>query len=319
MRKIEKILLLLVSTLALNVVNAQQMPMFTNYGNSYSVINPGFFGMCEGVNANGIYRNQWTGFKDGITGEVVSPRTFLVSADLPLKALAGGIGISILKDQVGFENSVGVNLGYSYHLDLAAGTLGLGLSMSLNNRNVDFSNANALNQNDPAIPSGQQSDMLFDVNVGLFYLVPETFYVALSGTNLLESKGKALDGNATSSACFTGDRTLFLVAGYEYQFADPRFMLNPSLCAMTNFASSQFNVTARLWYNNKLNLGVNYRYQESVDILFGFKFKEIMITYAYDINTMGISVPGSHEVSVSYCFKLDMDKSPRIYRSIRYL
>ena len=71
MRKIEKILLLLVSTLALNVVNAQQMPMFTNYGNSYSVINPGFFGMSEGVNANGIYRNQWTGFKDGITGDTI--------------------------------------------------------------------------------------------------------------------------------------------------------------------------------------------------------------------------------------------------------
>ena len=65
--------------------------------------------------------------------------------------------------------------------------------------------------------------------------------------------------------------------------------------------------------------GVNYRYQESIDILVGFTIKGIQINYAYDINTMGLKLPGSHEVSISYNFKLDLEKQPRIYRSIRYL
>ena len=43
---------------------AQQAPMFTNYSNSYACVNPGFGGLNEGVNVMGIYRNQWTGFKD---------------------------------------------------------------------------------------------------------------------------------------------------------------------------------------------------------------------------------------------------------------
>jgi len=319
MHKIRRILFLMVGLMAIGVLRAQQVPIFTNYSNSYAIINPGYYGLSEGVNAMGIYRNQWSGFKDDVTGSVVSPVTFFASADLPVKVLRGGLGLSLMKDKLGFEDNIAVNLGYSYHLDLGSGTLGLGLALSLNNRSVDFSKAKPLNDNDPVIPSGEQSDMLFDINLGLFYMIPETFYVALSSTSLMEAKGKALEGKSSSSASFVGDRTFYLAAGYEYHFFNPKFMLNPSMLVLSDIASTQFNVSARLWYNNKICFGVNYRYQESIDLLVGFTIKGLQINYAYDINTMGLKLPGSHEVSVSYNFKLDLDKSPRIYRSIRYL
>ncbi|MBQ7532118.1 MAG: PorP/SprF family type IX secretion system membrane protein [Bacteroidales bacterium] len=310
----------MLSLLIINGLMAQQAPLFTNYSNSYAVINPGFYGMSEGVNAMATYRNQWTGFKDDVTGDVVNPRTFFVSADMPIKILGGGVGLSVMKDQLGFESNTAVNLGYSYHLDLGMGTLGMGLAFSFNNRSVDFSKAHPLNDNDPVIPSGQQSDMLFDFNFGLYYEVEEMFYIAASSTNLLERKGKALEGKSSSSASMVGDRTFYVMAGYEYQFvSDPRFVINPSVLMLSDIASTQFNASARLWYNNKFWFGVNYRYQESVDLLVGIVIKGIQISYAYDINTMGLKLPGSHEVSVSYNFKLDLDKSPRIYRSIRYL
>ena len=318
-KKVINILLFCFAVLAADVLEAQQVPIFTNYSNSYAIINPGYYGMSEGVNAMGLYRNQWTGFKDNVTGEVVSPVTFFASADLPIKVIGGGVGMSLMKDQLGFEDNIGVNLGYSYHLDLGMGTLGIGLAFSFNNRSVDFSKAKPLNDNDPVIPKGSQSDMLFDFNFGLFYMVPETFYVAVSTTSLLEAKGKALEGKASSSASFVGDRTLYLAAGYEYHFDNPKFMLNPSMLILSDIASTQFNIGSRLWYNNKFSFGVNYRYQESVDLLVGFVVKGVQVSYAYDINTMGLKLSGSHEVSVSYIFKLDLEKSPRIYRSIRYL
>lgn len=311
-------LLVFVVSAALDV-RAQQAPMFTNYADSYAVINPGFYGMSEGINAMGIYRNQWTGFKDDVTGQVVSPVTFLASADLPIKVLGGGVGLSLLKDQLGFENNIAVNLGYSYHLDVGPGTLGVGLAFSFDNRTVDFSKAKPLDDNDPVIPTKEQSDMLIDFNFGLYYLVPETFYVSLSTTNIMEAKGKALEGKSSSSASFVGDRTFYLAAGYEYQFFNPKFVLNPSMMLLSDIASTQFNIGARLWYNNKVSFGVNYRYQESIDLLVGFVIKGVHINYAYDINTMGLKLSGSHEVSISYNFKLDLDKQPRIYRSIRYL
>ena len=117
MHRIKHILFSVAVMLTAVAARAQQVPIFTNYSDSYAVINPGFYGLSEGVNAMGIYRNQWTGFKDDVTGEVVSPITFLASADLPVKALRGGLGLSLMKDKLGFEDNISVNLGYSYHLD----------------------------------------------------------------------------------------------------------------------------------------------------------------------------------------------------------
>lgn len=301
-----------------SVMLAQQAPMFTNYSNSYATVNPGFGGFSDGINVMGIYRNQWAGFKD-MDGNNVSPTTTLFSGDMPVPFLKGGASLSVMSDKIGFEDNVNINLGYSFHADLGAGKLGIGLALNMLNRSVDFSNFHPTVDNDPAIPQGDQSDMLIDANLGLFWQVPETFYVGLSVTNLFESKGKELSSSATSSASFVGDRTLYLMAGYEHQFSNPLFKLLPSMCIMSDIASTQFNVGTKLLYNNKVWGGINYRFQESVAAMVGFKFNDIHISYSYDINTMGLVVQGSHEICISYLFKMNLEKSPRIYHSIRYL
>ena len=318
MQKLRYILTIIIVAVS-GIMMAQQAPMFTNYSNSYASVNPGFGGLSEGVNIMGIYRDQWTGFKDNTYDVSVSPKTMLFSGDLPVKVLQGGATLSIMKDQIAYENNINVNLGYSFHMDLGGGTLGIGLAFNMLNRTVDFSQFHPNVENDPIIPAGEESDMLLDANFGLFWQVPETLYIGMSITNLFESKGKMLVENAGTTASFMGDRTFYLMAGYEYQFNNPVFVLLPSLCLMSDIASTQINAGAKLLYNEKVWFGLNYRYQESIAAMVGFKFKDVQISYSYDVNTMGIAVQGSHEVCVSYLFKMNLEKSPRIYRSIRYL
>ena len=317
MRKLRYIIMMIFVAIGSSLMS-QQAPMFTNYSNSYATVNPGFGGLSEGVNVMGIYRDQWTGFKD-MEGNAVAPNTMLFSGDMPIPLLRGGASLAIMKDQIGFEDNINVNMGYSFHLDLGGGTLGIGLALNMINRSVDFDKFIPTVDNDPALPKGEQDAMLVDANFGLFWQIPETFYVGLSATNLFESKGKELQSSSTSSASFVGDRTFYLMAGYEYQFNNPVFKLLPSMCIMSDIASTQFNVGTKLLYNNKVWGGINYRFQESIAAMVGFKFKDIQISYSYDINTMGLSVQGSHEICVSYLFKMDLEKSPRIYHSIRYL
>ena len=88
---------------------------------------------------------------------------------------------------------------------------------------------------------------------------------------------------------------------------------------MSDIASTQLNASMKMVYRDLFSLGVNYRPQESVGLMVGLTIKDITIAYAYDINTMGLNVPGSHEIGLSYCFKLDLDRTPRDYRSVRYL
>lgn len=299
---------------------AQQAPIFTNYTNSYAYANPGFAGLSEGINLLGLYRMQWSGFVDN-DGNAVAPQTFLLTGDMPIRKLHGGIEFSVMNDKLGFENNVNIGLGYSFHIDLGGSTLGVGLAGTLLNRTVDFSQLHPNQEGDPLISGlGEESDMLFDFNVGLFYQIPESFYIGFSVINVLESMGHALNDNNTSSASFTTDRTFYLFAGYPFQFEDvPSLTFVPSVSVMSDLASTQFNASARVVYNNLFTLGVNYRFQESVGLMAGLTIKNITVAYSYDINTMGLGLPGSHEIGLSYCFKLDLDRTPRDYRSVRYL
>jgi len=302
-------------------LRAQQQPIFTNYSNSYTYINPGFAGMSEGVNVLGLYRQQWAGFKDN-DGNDIAPTTYLISADMPFRVLHGGLSVSVLNDHIGFEDDTGLNLGYSFHLDLGGSTLGIGVAGTLCNRTVDFSQLTPGQDNDPILQSlGEQSDMLFDFNVGLFWQMPESIYIGVSALNVLESMTKALSDQNESSASFVNDRTFYAVAGYPFQIEDlPMFTFVPSVAAMTDISSWQLNVGAKVIYNNLFSLGVNYRPQESIGLTASLCIKDFTVGYAYDINMMGLGVvPGSHEISLGYCFKLDLDRTPRDYRSVRYL
>lgn len=300
-------------------IRAQQAPIFTNYNNSYTYINPGFAGLSDGVNVLGIYRQQWMGFTDA-DGHDIAPTTLLVTGDMPISALGGGISLSVLNDQLGFEKNTNVGLGYSYHIDMGGSTMGLGVSFSLLNRSVNFSQLVPGQTGDPLLSQlGEESGMLFDLSVGAFWQIPESFYLGVSAINLLNTTGKAL-GESQTAASFSTDRTLYFVAGYPFMFESlPAFKFIPSVNVMTNLSSAQLNAGAKVVYNDLLSLGVNYRPQESVGVTVGLTIKDFVLGYAYDINTMGHNIPGSHEIALSYCFKLDMNRTPRDYRSVRYL
>lgn len=301
-------------------LKAQQQPIFTNTSNSYAYINAGFAGMSEAVNVAGLYRQQWAGFQD-TDGNDIAPTTYLITADMPFRKLHGGLSVSALKDHIGFEDDTQLSLGYSFHLDLGGSTLGIGVAANICNRTVDFSALTPTHENDPLLQGlGEQSDMLFDLNVGLFWQIPESFYLGVSAVNVLESMTKALSEQTTTSASFVNDRTFYVVAGYPFGFEDlPLFTFVPSVAAMTDIASWQLNLGAKVVYSNVFSLGVNYRPQESIGLTAGLVIKDFTIGYAYDINTMGLGLPGSHEISLGYCFKLDLDRTPRDYRSVRYL
>ena len=319
MSKLKAIVLLAFMLLTLVGVRAQQAPIFTNYNNSYTYINPGFAGLSEGVNVLGLYRQQWAGFAD-TDGNDIAPTTLLITGDMPIRALGGGISFSVLNDQLGFEKNTNVGLGYSYHLDMGGSTMGIGLSVSLLNRSVNFGQLVPGQPGDPLLNQlGEESGMLVDLSAGFFWQIPESFYMGVSCINLLNTTGKSL-GESESAASFTTDRTLYFVAGYPFLFESmPAFKFVPSVNVMTNLSSAQLNAGMKVVYNDIFSLGVNYRPQESVGLTVGLTIKDFVLGYAYDINTMGYNIPGSHEIALSYCFKLDLDRTPRDYRSVRYL
>lgn len=295
----------------------QQAPMFTQYYSSFMFSNPAFAGMREGICVNGLYRQQWAGFKDA-NGDVVSPQDFLVSLDSPLKVLHGGIGGSIIQDKLGQQSDIILQIDYSFHLNLAIGTLGLGAGLIIDNRTIDGTKFDPVDDGDPILPTSNISDLRLDAAGGLFLSMPDRYFFGFSVTNIMETGFPKFD--PSGEAITSTDRTFYVTGGYNFIIpSNPLLEIEPSFFILSDLASTQYNVSAIVSYNDRFWTGLNYRFQESVDFIVGVRFGDIRVGYSYDWNTMSLGIPGSHEITLGYCFKIKGDRSKTTYKNTRYL
>jgi type IX secretion system PorP/SprF family membrane protein len=295
-------------------VFAQQPTLITHYMFTNMATNPAFAGGSGGINITGLVRQQWMGWKDS-DGSKSAPQTFLLTVDSPIRKLHGGLGGSISQDQIGAFKNVFLKLGYAYKMDAGSGALSFGLQGCLLNISYDGSKFKPIDENDPVLGTlEKKSDMLVDVGLGVFYKVPEVYYVGLSAENILQTKGK--------KTAYQLRRTYYLNGGYQYTIpSHPAFELLPSAQVMFDGAAFQLNLSTLVMYNNKFYGGLGYRLQDAVSVLAGVVIKGLQIGVAYDIGTSAMRKynNGGLEVMVNYCFKIDTDKFRKTYRNTRFL
>ncbi len=298
------------------------MSVFTQYQSTLLYSNPAYAGLNRGICITGQMRQQWAGFTDTQRGDNVSPQVYLLSIDSPVKVLHGGVGATIMQDNLadGLWKDIGLQFSYSFQTRLSFGTLGIGAGVNLINRNFDGSKFDPVTPGDNALITSQQGDLRADANFGLFLMNPDRYYVGLSVNNLLESTYKKLDPSGEDKGV-KNDRTYTLVGAYTFVLANPIFEIEPSVMILADAATAQYNLSAIVTYNDKFWGGLNARLGilESIGVIVGVNYKEFRIGYSYDINLMGLSVPGSHEVSLGYCFKIKGDRSRTSYKNTRYL
>ncbi len=301
---------------SLGSVQAQQEPQFTQQMFSKLNYNPGYAGMRNSICATGIMRQQWVGFVD-MENNSIGPKTYCFSIDMPIKVLHGGAGINIMQDQIGYFTQTNVDMGYSYHTTVGAGDLGIGVQAMFFNSMLDFSKFNAINKEDPLLiqRNGEESDMIFDANLGVYYQVPNEFWIGASIQNLVQSTGR--------NTLYKLARTYYLAGGYQIDFPTrPSIKLEPSIVMKTDMAFVQVDFNALVKYRDNFWGGLNYRFGDGLGLLFGLWWKDFKLGYSYDITTSKISVggsKGSHEIMLGYCFKFEFDRGIRTLRNTRYL
>ena len=307
--------LIIVFALHAGVSFGQQSSLITHYMFTNMATNPAYAGGSGGINITGLVRQQWMGWKDDTIITNSKPQTFLLTADSPIKMLHGGVGLSISQDQIGAFKNIIVKLGYAYRMEMWSGDLSFGLQGTLSNISYDGSKYNPVVDEDPVLqPKEKKSDMSIDMSLGVFYSVPDKYYVGLSAENILQTKGKKTG--------YQLRRTYYLNGGYQYILPNhPAFELLPSAQFMFDGAAFQLNASALLMYSNKFYGGLGYRLQDAVSILAGVIVKGVQIGVAYDISTSAMHSynSGGLEILVNYCFKIDTDKFRKSYRNTRFL
>ena len=286
---------------------------------NYMYYNPGYAGDGNEIEARGLLRSQWMGFEG-------APQTQTFSIDAPFKlfGIRNGVGVTIINDEIGNFQNIGLNFSYAYRRQMLQGEVGFGAGLDWTSHSFKgqwvFPDGGT---SDPWVPQNtEDKPMFFDMNLG-FYYSSENVYLSCSMRNLLQSQIKYSSTTAGAeikpSYCA---RQLFMGAGYEYQLANPLFTIKPNLFIATDFATTSFQLAGILTYSEKFYGGVAYKPIDAITFLAGISLPSgLEVAVSYDLTTSSIInySNGSFEVMLGYSFSLDRNKDNRKYKSVRFL
>ena len=295
--------------------SAQQDPQISQHMFNQLMINPGYAGNSGFINLQLLNRQQWVGFPG-------APVTTVFQIDTPLKLIGDedGLGFTVVKDAIGYENNVTFGLNYSYRFQLGQGLLGCGASLGLMNKNLkpgwsDSQGGDLVDGSDPALPKQEVNGILTDIGAGLYYR-HKKYYVSFSSLHItqpsfaFEEKGH-----------YSLKRHYYLTGGYNLEPNDDRFTVQPSFLLKSDGATFQLDLDLLVQYKQRFWGGLGYRHKDAVVVFLGFEMLNgLKIGYSYDVNTSVLSRynSGSHELFVSYALLLNKNRGQKS-KSVRFL
>lgn len=293
-------------------IYSQQDSQFTQYMYNTININPAYAGSRGVMSIFGLYRNQWVGL-DG------APVTMAGSFNTPIANSNIGLGLSVLKDEIGPSDETSISADISYSIPTSERfKLSFGVKATANLLNIDFSKLNIYNPTDPLFQNSVDNRFSPNVGAGLYFHSDKT-YLGLSVPNILETKH--FDQSSTSnSASFVATERMhyYFIAGHVFDLS-PSLQFKPAvLTKMVQGAPLQVDVSGNFLINEKLTLGVAYRWDAAISAMAGFQINDSwFIGYGYDLETtkLGNYNSGSHEIFLRYELFQNYDRviSPRFF------
>jgi type IX secretion system PorP/SprF family membrane protein len=272
---------------------AQQLPFTSQYMFNDYLINPAVGGSFDYMPVALSIRSQWAGLEG-------SPKTQFFSAHSKLGKKVG-VGGYVFKDEAGPINEQGVQLSYSYHLQVGEkSNLSLGLGGMLFSHSIATSKLKFDEPDDMALSNIKQNAVSPDASFGLLYY-SDNYKVGFSIPQIFQNN---LYDNLTSDNQNTLVRHYF-IHGEVIMNVNDKFDIAPGLLAkMVSGAPPQFDVNVKGFYNKKYWLGFSYRHEESIVAMIGMTYRKFQMGYSYDITMTDIGdySSGSHELYMALIF-----------------
>jgi type IX secretion system PorP/SprF family membrane protein len=300
-----------------NQLQAQQMPLLSEYMHSPALINPAMIGWEDLTAVTAAYRHQWTGLENNPITFALNFRHFDEQRNM---AFGGGL----THDQTGPTSFTGLNMQYAYHLKFKSEKRGsdkrhrlsIGLSLSANQYRLDGSKLKYNDIDDPLIVTSQATTILPDAGLGLFYY-NDLYYVGLSIPQLISMNVRFDSDNALSN--------MRRVAHFYFNTGVKIRLQSPEKSVLRSEANKRAEhlLLPSLWFryapNSPLNVHVHLRYlwrqqlglgaSVSTDGTLGFDAtvqikQRFRVGYAFSVPINGLSaqVGSNHELMLTYIF-----------------
>jgi len=300
-------LTILFSLLASSFIFGQQDPQYTQYNYNMNVINPAYAGSRGTLSIGVLARTQWVGIEG-------APKTATFSVNAPM-GNSVGVGLSVISDQIGPVDETNLYGDFSYTLTTSEnGRLALGLKAGFTFQNIGLLSLTTIDPNDPLFVENVNNTYP-NFGVGAFYYT-NRFYAGLSVPNMLKSRHFNRSKGIISSA--SEKMHYFVTSGYVFDVSNT-LKFKPSIMLKgVNGSPLSVDLSGNLLFNEKVEFGVSYRFDDSVDALVNFSISpSLRIGYAYDytLSNLGNYNYGTHEIFLLFDIDLNRNslKSPRFF------
>ena len=242
-----------------------------------------------------FYRTQWTGIPGG-------PQTETFSIHAPMRNKKMALGFAVIADQIGPKSSTGALGSYAYRIRLGEGKLAMGLRLGAHQYIFNWGKINYKNDIDEK--SDITSKVVLNADAGVYYYTNST-YAGVSVTHLNNGLIATFDRQNGQTSQLNSH--LFFTAGKAWQLSD-KLIFSPS--TMVKYVPNtpvSADINLSFLIQNRFWVGVSARSVYGMALYAQYhitdKFK---FGYAYDIgmNKLGTVAGGSHEVMLSYDFKI---------------
>ncbi|MGB7785108.1 MAG: type IX secretion system membrane protein PorP/SprF [Salinimicrobium sp.] len=301
-----KIKYLLIFFLFITVgVHAQQLPQFTQYMYNTISINPAYAGNRDALSVVGLHRSQWAGV-DG------APETQTLSIHSPLRNEKVGLGLSIINDNVGYEDYTYIYGDFSYTINISENTtLSFGLKGGFSYYNLEEELLTDV-PDDPFFSSDTFNRWTPNFGAGL-YLSSQDWYLGLSAPKFINN-----DNNELSDYVALEQVHYYLTGGYVFDLSENTKFRPTSLLKYTDGAPLSVDISGTFIFNEKFYLGANYRIDDAIGGFADFQVLpnfRVGYGYEYTLSDLQPYSSGSHEILLIYelRFKSTKYKSPRFF------
>ncbi|WP_430424048.1 PorP/SprF family type IX secretion system membrane protein [Maribacter litoralis] len=298
---IKSTVLCLLALLTFASVMGQQDPNRAFYRYTMNLVNPAYAGAGIGLEGSSVPQSSEVGLN--IRSQWVSvegaPESQSVFFGTPMGNNLG-LGVSIVNDQTFIENSTSLNIDVSYRLQISAFfELYLGVKAGANSYDANLSGLMTFGIGSD--PSLSNIDGSFKPNVGAGALLKgERFFASLSVPAILSNdRLERENGIATYAA---GKAHVYLAGGYDFELSKSILFKPSTMFRYVEASPLSIDITAAFSFNNRVEVGPTYRYDEGIGGLFIFNASNwINMGYAYETpydNEISSQSNGTHEVFI---------------------
>lgn len=300
--------------LAFNV-NAQQLPLYSQYLFNQYLINPAVAGSDGYTSFNLTAREQWLGYTGAPRTYSFSYQTRLLKRSYILRNTTArrrifrpksegkvGLGGYVFSDKNGLVQRTGAQFTYAYHTWLYGETqLSFGLSATAFHFSINEDQIMFEDPDDPILFSDLRKGVFIpDANFGV-YLLNYRYNVGFSIEQLFQSYAKI--GNP-SYENLTLMRHYYLFGSYTHPISldseiQPNFMFR-----MSEQWKPQIDVGVNYLYRQDFWAGLSYRTGNVFIASIGARFESFYFGYSFDFSLSEIQsvTYGSHEIMVAMKF-----------------